>query len=355
MDLISLVKSVEGISGPFALAACVAVLVAFGFSRIVNTGNSVQILQKLLGTNKFKTEKLFSLFNKAITGFIVIVLVLLVLSFGSYVAAKWIERPQRSKTSIVEDNALSDAPSDVGIRNVRWMAASSIDVAPPDSEFFRKVSELQSEFRTWEQIPDVEFKKYLEVDDFLKMGGCPADKASPVSIQAAADLYNGALGDHYGFEIHKGAESHITVIRDIEVVVTNFRTLPPIPAAGAIITDKPIVVVELENLGPSTPFPWRFSPSWILADPRREKVESFSRKRIELADIGWSEFLIKLAAKDSGLYVYNIEITVQSDSEKSKVIQLLKHNVATMFIDTDIEQWKLFEERVELATGEAEE
>lgn len=345
MDLISIVKSVEGISGPFALAACVAVLVAFGFSRIVNTGNSVQILQKLLGTNKFKTEKLFALFNKAMTGFIVIVLVLLVLSFGSYVAAKWIERQQRSKASIVEDNALSDAPSDVSIRNACWMAASSIDVAPPASEFFGKVSELPSEFRTWEQMPDDDFKNYLEVDTFLKMGGCPADVASPVTIQAAADLYNGPLGDHYGFEIHKGSENHITVIKDIQVVVTNFRTLPPVPAAGAIVTDKPIVVVELENLGAAKPFPWRFSPKWILVDPRREKVDLFSKKRIELADAGWSEFLIKLGAKDSGLYVYHIEIVVQSDSNATKVIQLLKHDVATAFYEVGVGEWDRFAEK----------
>jgi hypothetical protein len=108
--------------------------------------------------------------------------------------------------------------------------------------------------------------------------------------------------------------------------------------------DKVFVVAELENRGKASPLPWRFSAKWILNDPKRREVFEFATKRLTLSENFWESYLVKVVAKDGGMYVFSVEAEIQSDNEPVRTVQIGEGPYVATFAD-DVDGSEEFEMR----------
>jgi hypothetical protein len=195
------------------------------------------------------------------------------------------------------------------------------DVRPEKS-----AAEAPSQFNDWLSAPEEKRLAYIMqaasvyVDD--------SDARRPMTESEAAELYASSLCDHFGFRVHKNPNVAEVFVEDIRVTVHNFIACLPTGAPSFSGGDhRDIIVVELSNPGK---VPRDFHPKFFLDDPQEKTVTPWNRKSIRLRDNLERTFLVKIGARDPGIYVYTVQMTLRSGDGSTQVIPLLTEKRAVV-------------------------
>ena len=102
---------------------------------------------------------------------------------------------------------------------------------------------------------------------------------------------------------------------------------------------RDIIVVELAKQDCSK-LPWKFGAKYLLRDPEGKVVEQWSRSRVALQDDFEQTFLVKIGAKDPGIYTYTVDVVVRSGFGTPKRFPLVREP-RTVFFFGAVDQAKL--------------
>ncbi len=211
-----------------------------------------------------------------------------------------------------------------------WLAASAVE--PPMARLplgpgyasLARVSEayagMGTEFRSWEELKSKEDREAMLAftDRFVQ---CPIQfvMRNPPSK---------TTGIRFDFDIRRGANSRQLILRDVVVEVVRFHSVAPTFWLGAAKPKKPLVVVEMCNR--RLPLPWTFRAKWI-ADSTEGPLEEFEGHQVLIERTDWETFLLKLEAKDRGIYEFNIDVVLQQDDEPQQAVRVTEKPIAVGF------------------------
>ena len=137
------------------------------------------------------------------------------------------------------------------------------------------------------------------------------EQVGALTAERAASFYTSPLGEHFTFLISQGRRTEHLVIENIVVTVFEYRPLPP-PVGGddASLYQNYIAVVELHRK--ETDLPWEYNAKYLLDDPATQSVQPWNNVTLMLSDGLPRRFLVKVGARDPGIYTYGATIQVRS-------------------------------------------
>jgi len=179
---------------------------------------------------------------------------------------------------------------------------------------------METEIRPWEELKSAEERNEMLAftDRFVK---CPIQFVvrNPPSKNT---------GLRFNLDIKRGANSKQLILRDVIVEVVRFHSIAPTFWLGAARPKKPLVVVEMCNR--RVPLPWTFRAKWI-ADSTEESLEDFEGHQVLIERSDWETFLLKLEAKDRGIYEFNIDVILQQDDDPQMTVRVTDKPIAVGF------------------------
>jgi len=211
-----------------------------------------------------------------------------------------------------------------------WLANSAVQPAMarlplgPGYAPLARVSEAYAgmgiEFRSWEELKSKEDREAMLAftDRFVQ---CPIQfvTRNPPSK---------TTGIRFDFDIKRGANSKQLILRDVVVEVVRFHSIAPTFWLGAARPKKPLVVVEMCNR--RVPLPWTFRAK-LIADSTEGVLEDFEGHQVLIERTDWETFLLKLEAKDRGIYEFNIDVVLQQDDEPQRMFRVTEKPIAVGF------------------------
>jgi hypothetical protein len=123
-------------------------------------------------------------------------------------------------------------------------------------------------------------------------------------------------------------------IGSLIVEVVRFHSIAPTFWVGAARPKKPLVVVEMCNR--RVPLPWTFRAKWI-ADSTEGSLEDFEGHQVLIERSDWETFLLKLEAKDRGIYEFNIDVILQQDDDPQMTVRVTEKPIAVGFFSRPAE------------------
>lgn len=238
-------------------------------------------------------------------------------------------KPRESVTSSKKLVAIGAALA-LGAMVPVWIA--SVAVEPPMARLplgpgyapLARVSQayagMGNESRSWEELKSKEDREAMLAftDRFVQ---CPIQfvMRNPPSK---------TTGIRFDFDIKRGANSRQLILRDVVVEVVRFHSVAPTFWLGAAKPRKPLVVVEMCNR--RMPLPWTFRAKWI-ADSTEGLLEEFEGHQVLIERTDWETFLLKLEAKDRGIYEFNIDVVLQQDDEPQRTVRVTEKPIAVGF------------------------
>jgi len=167
-----------------------------------------------------------------------------------------------------------------------------------------------------------------QVDELQRLRDRPdidnLEMLSVITKDNAAFLYDALLGEHFMFEVQKTSQTNSVIVEDIYVTVHDYE---PIPKAlegaegSAYVYNNYIVVIHLDRLGRE--LPWQFHAKLLLTNPAAQAVDLWQRKTIVLNDSQPLTFLVKVVAKQRGIYTYSATLVVKDNLTNRKQITLI--------------------------------
>jgi hypothetical protein len=233
-----------------------------------------------------------------------------------------------------------------------WLAASAVQ--PPmarlalgsSAPYLARVSEayagMGAELRSWEDLKSKEDREAMLAftDRFAR---CP--------IQfVLRDPPTKMTGIRFDLDIKRGANSRQLILRDVVVEVVRFHSVAPTFWVGAARPKKTLVAVEMRNR--REPLPWTFRAKWI-ADSTDGPLEEFEGHQVLIERTDWETFLLKVEAKDRGIYEFNIDVILQQDDDPQMTVRITERPIAVGFFERPKEShpdYKFLRERY-LARG----
>jgi hypothetical protein len=152
-------------------------------------------------------------------------------------------------------------------------------------------------------------------------------------------------GRNLDLDIRRSGSGRQVILRDITVEVVGFHSVAPTFTVGASIAKKPVIAVELKNRG--APLPWSFHARWI-ADSPHGPYREFAAERVTITTSEWDTLLLRLLAKDRGIYKMNIDIVLQQDDQPAKSVRVTPRPMTIGFFERpeeDHPDFKLLRDR----------
>jgi hypothetical protein len=179
---------------------------------------------------------------------------------------------------------------------------------------------IVSDTRPWENLKMKEEREEMLAftDRFLH---CPIQfvlRAPPSPL----------TGIRFDLDIKRGKNSRQLIVRDVLVEVVRFRAIAPTFWVGAAPPKKPVVVVEIWNRQQA--LPWTFRANWF-AESTKDSLEEFEGRQILVTRDDWETFLLKLEAKDRGIYEFNIDVILQQDDEQVRTVRVTEKPISVGF------------------------
>jgi hypothetical protein len=179
---------------------------------------------------------------------------------------------------------------------------------------------MGTELKAWEELTtDQERETILDFTDrFVK---CP-------QIFVLQDPPARTTGIGLDLDISKGLYSKQLILRDVLVEVVRYHSVAPTFIPGAALGKKPVVVVEMYNR--RVPLPWTFRAKYI-ANSDEQPLHEFEGKQVVVTRTDWETFLLKLEAKDRGIYEFNIDVILQQDDDPETTVRVTKKPLTVGF------------------------
>jgi hypothetical protein len=211
-----------------------------------------------------------------------------------------------------------------------WLAASLVESpmarislgssAAPLDRVTQAFAGKGNEFRSWEELTskDDRAEMLAFTDRFFR---CPQQFVS-------RDPPTKMTGIRFDFDVKRGRNSKQLILRDVVVEVVRFHSIAPTFWLGAARPRKPLVIVEMGNR--RAPLPWTFRAKWI-ADSTEEKLEEFEGHQVLIDRTDWETFLLKLEARDRGIYEFNVDLILQQDDDPQRTVRITEKPIAVGF------------------------
>jgi hypothetical protein len=179
-----------------------------------------------------------------------------------------------------------------------------------------------NEFRSWEELTSKEDREAMLAF---------TDRFVHCAIQfVKGNSSSQFTGIRFDVDIKRGANSKQLILRDVVVEVVRFHSVAPTFWHGAARPKKPLVVVEMSDR--RVALPWTFRAKWI-ADSTEEKFEEFEGHQVLIERTDWETFLLKLDARDRGVYEFNIDVVLQQDDEPERTVRITQKPIAVGFFE----------------------
>lgn len=218
----------------------------------------------------------------------------------------------------------------LGLMVLLWMAGTAVEPSMArlslgsSAPWLARVKDAYAgfgnEFKTWEEMASKDERETLLrfTDRFAR---CPQQFVSQ-------DPPSSNTGIRFDLDIRRGANSKQLILRDVLVEVVRYHTVAPTFLLGAALEKKPVVVVEMWNR--RTQLPWTFHATSI-AESIKGPVRDFEGTQLLVTRTDWETFLLKLEAKDRGIYEFNVDVILQQDDAAQTSVRVTEQPLVVGF------------------------